>query len=61
MQVDPDVELRFDEKVVPGHSQVLGLSSNVLKEAIKAGSGEYFNGKQGPLSIPMEVLAARTG
>jgi hypothetical protein len=40
MEVDPDVELCFDDKVVPGHSQLLSLSSKVLKEAIKAGSSQ---------------------
>ena len=54
MEVDPDIELRFDDKIVPGHSQVLSLTSNVLKEAIKTGSGGAPNTKQGPLSIPMQ-------
>jgi hypothetical protein len=40
MEVEPDIKLCFDDKVVPGHSQLLSLSSNVLKEAIKAGSNE---------------------
>jgi hypothetical protein len=40
MEVDPDVELCFDDKVVPGHSQLLSFSSKVLKEAIKAGSSQ---------------------
>ena len=55
MEVDPDIELRFDyDKIVPGHSQVLSLSSNVLKEAIKAGSGGASDTKQCLLSIPMQ-------
>ena len=53
MNVCPDIELRFDDQVVPGHSQVLSLSSNVLKEAIEAGRGGASHTKQDPLSIPM--------
>jgi hypothetical protein len=40
MEMDPDVELCFDDKIVPGHSQLLGLWSKVLKDAINAGSGQ---------------------
>ena len=54
MEVDPDVDLCFDDKIIPGHSQLLSLWSNVLKEAIKAGSGSESNGGRSQLlSIPM--------
>jgi hypothetical protein len=58
MEVDPDIELCFDDRVVPGHSQLLSLWSNVLKEAVKTGISSQFQGgsaaKETKLSIPMK-------
>ena len=56
MDVDLEVSLCFDDLMILGHSQVLGLHSKVLREAVKAGSstaGSPANTNEGGLSIPM--------
>jgi hypothetical protein len=56
LEVDPDIELCVDDKVVPGHSQLLSLWSNVLKEAIKTcvSSQDVSATEKAHLSIPMK-------
>jgi hypothetical protein len=56
LTVPSDVELSFDDKVMPGHSQLLSLWSKVLKEAIETGSSQGASAvtkETHQLSIPM--------